>query len=93
MELDKYQRQLYVYASAVNQLYGRHPDFIEFNCFRTGTWISEPFQYERLLDTESWATRLINKITATDDWYANLDFWFCKQLCDVATECEYEEFL
>ena len=93
LELDKYQRQLYIYASAVSQLYGRYPDFIEFNCFRTGTWISEPFQYERLLDTESWATRLINKITARDDWYANLDFWFCKQLCDVATECEYEEFL
>ena len=89
LELDKYQRQLYIYASAVNQLYGRYPDFIEFNCFRTGTWICEPFQYGRLLDVELWATRLIDKITATDDWYANLDFWFCKQLCDTGYQCEY----
>lgn len=93
IELDKYQRQLYIYASAVYQLYGRYPDFLEFNCFRTGTWICEPFRYERLLEVEFWAMQLIEKITATNDWYANLDFWFCKNICDMAMECEYEEFL
>lgn len=93
MELDKYLRQLYIYASAVSQLYGRYPDFLEFNCFRTGTWICEPFRYEQMLDVEAWAMRLIKQITATDDWYANLDFWFCKHICDMAVECEYEEFL
>lgn len=93
LELDKYQRQLYIYAAAVSQLYDRYPDYIEFNCFRTGTWICEPFRYERLMEVEVWAKRLIEKITVTNDWYANLDFWFCKHLCDVAPECEYEEFL
>lgn len=93
IELDKYQRQLYIYAAAVKKLYGRYPDYLEFNCFRVGTWICEPFRYERMMEVEAWARRLIDRITATDDWYANLDFWFCKQLCDVAAECEYEEFL
>lgn len=93
IELDKYLRQLYIYASAVYQMYGRYPDYLEFNCFRTGTWICEPFKEERLDEVEVWATKLIDEITATNDWHANLDFWFCKQLCDVATECEYEEFL
>ena len=88
-ELDQYLRQLYIYASAVSQLYGRYPDFLEFNCFRTRTWICEPFQYERMVEVEAWAARLIEKITATDDWYANFSFWFCKHLCDVQADCEY----
>lgn len=88
-ELDQYLRQLYIYASAVSQLYGRYPDFLEFNCFRTRTWICEPFQYERMVEVEAWAARLIERITATDDWYANFSFWFCKHLCDVQADCEY----
>ena len=88
-ELDQYLRQLYIYASAVSQLYGRYPDFLEFNCFRTRTWICEPVQYERMVEVEAWAARLIEKITATDDWYANFSFWFCKHLCDVQADCEY----
>ncbi len=93
VELDKYLRQLYIYASAVYQLYGRYPDYLEFNCFRTGVWICEPFQKERMEEVETWAAKLIDRITATNDWYPNLDFWFCKHLCDVSSECEYAEFL
>lgn len=93
VELDKYLRQLYIYAHAVHSLYGRYPDYLEFNCFRTNTWICEPFSIERMQEVEEWARDLIDRITSENKWNAHLEFWFCKHLCDVAEECEYEDLL
>lgn len=93
VELDKYLRQLYIYAHAVHSLYGRYPDYLEFNCFRTNTWICEPFSIERMQEVEEWARDLIKRITSESKWNAHLEFWFCKHLCDVAEECEYEDLL
>jgi len=93
VELDKYLRQLYIYAHAVHALYGRYPDYLEFNCFRTNTWICEPFSIERMQEVEEWARDLIDRITSESKWNAHLEFWFCKHLCDVAEECEYEDLL
>lgn len=93
IELDKYLRQLYIYAHAHKVKYGYYPDYLEYNCFRTGVWICEPFKEDRMAEVEMWAKQLIETITATDDWYANLDFWFCKYICDTSDDCEYEDLL
>ncbi len=93
VELDKYLRQLYIYAHAVHSLYGRYPDYLEFNCFRTTTWICEPFSIERMQEIEEWARDLIERITSESKWNAHLEFWFCKHLCDVSEVCEYEDLL
>lgn len=90
-ELDDYLRQLYVYSAGVFQKYGRYPDYLEFNCFRTGVWITEPFALERLKEVEAWAEETIERIIMCSSWPANRDFWFCKYLCDVSQDCEYEE--
>lgn len=90
-ELDEYLRQLYVYSAGVFQKYGRWPDYLEFNCFRTGVWITEPFIPERMSEVEAWAGETIERIIRCSSWPANRDFWFCKNLCDVSQDCEYEE--
>lgn len=89
LELDEYLRQLYVYSSAVKQLYGFYPDVLEFNCFRSGVLIQEPFDLDKCKEVESWAENLIDTITNTEDWYPNEDYWFCRHLCDAYDECEY----
>ena len=88
-ELDDYLRQLYIYSAAVKEKYGRYPDFLEFNCFRSQILIKEPFSKERLEFVEDWADKQINKIIVNGDWNANPDYWRCKYLCDVCGECEY----
>lgn len=92
-ELDKYLRQLYIYAHAVHSIYGFYPDYLEFNCFRSGVWIQEPFRIEKMLEIEAWASSLIEKIISTDNWYANPDYWFCNHICDVSEDCEYKDLL
>lgn len=87
-ELDEYLRQLYVYSAAVKERYGRYPDALEFNCFRSQTMIQEPFEIKRYWQVEDWAKRQIETITTNDNWRANPEFWRCNYLCDVCSDCE-----
>lgn len=87
-ELDEYLRQLYVYSAAVKESYGCYPDILEFNCFRSGVTIQEPFDMKRYWQVEDWAKKKIETVTTNDNWNANPDFWQCHYLCDMRQECE-----
>lgn len=88
-ELDSYLRQLYLYSVPIKDLFDTYPDRLEFNCFRTGQLISEPFQEEALGTTKEWALQTIEKITENDDWSPQMDYWKCRYLCDLNQHCEY----
>ena len=51
-ELDDYLIQLYLYAEAVRQQYGKLPKHLCFNCFRTQTLIKESFNNEAFLSAK-----------------------------------------
>lgn len=89
-ELDDYLRQLYIYSAAVNDKYGRFPDLLEFNCFRSQIMIREPFDMKQYSLVEQWAGEEIDRITCNDSWKACPDYWRCNYLCDVCEECEYK---
>ena len=91
LDLDDRLRQLYIYSAPVKDLYGQYPDFLEFNCFRTGVLVREPFDIEKYKQTEQWATELIETIRNTTDWLPHEDYWYCQHLCDVTKECEYRD--
>lgn len=88
-ELDKYYEQLYLYCKPVYELYGKFPDFLEFNCFRTGTVISEPFdieKYSMVLEKFSIAPKTIAN---NEKWNPSLEFFKCRYLCGKNAACEY----
>ena len=86
--LDEYLRQLYLYAIPVAAQFGP-PDYLAFNCFRSGSLISEPFSQTAFDETIAWALRSIEEILRETDWLPCQDAWKCHYLCDVASECEY----
>lgn len=88
-ELDDYLRQLYLYSIPIMQEYGTPPDTLEFNCFRSGIIISEPFCKERFYLAKKWAVETVDRIVANDEWSPNMEFWKCRYLCDVHRSCEY----
>lgn len=47
-ELDLMLRQLYIYSIAVEQEYGVLPEALCFNCFRTGVFIKERFDKQKV---------------------------------------------
>jgi hypothetical protein len=86
--LDEYLRQLYLYSIPVTAQYGT-PDFLVFNCFRSGTLITEPFSQVAFYETVTWALDTIENILRETNWLPCEDFWQCRYLCDMASECEY----
>ena len=89
VELDEYLRQLYLYSIPIKNTYHRYPARLEFNCYRTGQLISEPFREEEFERAKQWAADRSEAITNNEDWSPKLDFWKCRYLCDYADECEY----
>lgn len=88
-ELDRYLRQLYLYAIPVREKYGVFPARLEFNCFRTGQLVSEPFQADRLRATEDWAASMVSQIRECDRWRPDIEFFKCKYICDLTQHCDY----
>lgn len=92
-QLDEYLRQLYLYAMAIQANYGRYPDFLEFNCYRSGERIKQPFQKHICDATADWAIQTIDQIKSEKDWRPDMDWWRCKYICGYCDQCEYAQLL
>lgn len=90
-ELDKMLRQLYLYSAAVKQKYGKFPKSLCFNCFRTGSFIEEPFRDEEYEKTVAWAKEKIEEIKKCDDFRPCVNYFSCLYICGLSDECEYSE--
>lgn len=86
-ELDSYLRQLYLYSVPIKDLFDTYPDRLEFNCFRTGQLISEPFRQEEFEKTKEWALKTIDTITENEDWSPKIEYWKCRYICDKSGDC------
>ena len=89
-ELDSMLRQLYIYAEAVRQKYGRLPKLLCFNCFRTGVFIEEPFNEDAYHEALSWAQSKVEEISGADEFYPNREFFSCYYLCGLSNHCCYD---
>lgn len=90
IELDKMLRQLYLYAVAVEQEYGVLPKLLCFNCFKAGVFIKEQFDIQKYEETKQWAIESIERISNTEDFEPNEDFFSCFYICGVSDHCEYD---
>lgn len=88
-ELDEMLRQLYVYCVAVEQNYGRLPKALCFNCFRTGTFIYEPFNQEAYEEAKQWVVSQIRTIMDDSDFDPNPNPFACFWICGVSDHCEH----
>jgi hypothetical protein len=88
-ELDSYLRQLYIYSIPIKDQFHKYPDRLEFNCFRSGQLISEPFKESALEETKKWALNTIEKITYNENWRPKMEYWKCRYLCGFNHCCEY----
>ena len=91
IEIDEMLRQLYLYSAAIKNEYGKFPKALCLNCFRSGTFIVEPFNEEAYNEAIKWATEKVHRIADTDDFYPNWDFFYCSNLCGVSDHCCYHD--
>ena len=88
-ELDNMLVQLYLYAAAVKEIYGKYPKALCFNCFKNGVFIEEPFVEEKYNEAIEWAISSIKHITETEDFSPNVEYFGCVHLCGLTDGCEY----
>lgn len=90
-ELDEMLKQLYLYAAAVKQEYGKYPKALCFNCFKNQVFIEEPFSEGKFSETVEWFLKTINDIADENDFLPYFDFFGCNYICGVNGECCYYE--
>jgi len=90
-EIDDMLRQLYLYAEAAFQKWGKYPATLCFNCFRNGVFIEEPFDPGKCEEVKRWAEESIRKITEADEFDTNPDWFRCRYLCGFRGYCEEGE--
>lgn len=84
-ELDSYLRQLYLYSVS------QKPDWLMFNCFRSGQVIQEKFNEDAFERTKEWALKTIFTLENNEDWSPNPDYFKCKYLCDMRYLCDFRD--
>lgn len=92
-ELDDMLRQLYLYSAYVRQEYGKFPKALCFNCFRSNTFIEEPFNMDAYEATIRWVEEKIEEIKDTEDFEPNIEFFPCLYICGVHNDCVYADSL
>ena len=92
-ELDAYLRQLYLYSDAVEEEYGVRPRKLCFNCFRTDTFIEEPFLDKDYEGAKQWLAEMISEIRQESDFKPSCEFFKCTHLCEMQDECEYYQLM
>ena len=91
VELDEMLKQLYIYSVAVYQHYGKYPKYLCFNCFKSGVFIKEPFDINRLEEIVSEFLNKISMIESSEDFYPRVDYFYCNNLCGFSKSCVYNE--
>ena len=84
-------RQLYTYAAYVKEHFGEFPTLLQFNMFRYGVNINEPFSMERYEETMDWIERTIAQIKAEKEWKVSSSGYFCRFICSTRMHCPVGE--
>lgn len=90
-ELDDMLKQLYIYSAAIKQEYGKFPKYLCFNCFKTQTFIKEPFNTESYNSAVNWAYQSVKNICNNYNFLPKLNYFGCNYLCGLSDGCCYKE--
>lgn len=92
-ELLHYLQQLYLYAEAVRQKYGKLPTKLCFNCFKSGVFITNSFDPERFEQVKRDILKEIEYISEQEEFPPRLDWFYCNNLCGFPNDCEYKDMM
>lgn len=100
---DKYKKQMYLYAHAVESEYGELPKELWWNHFKDCGQISKiPFLYNEYIASIDWILNTINKIEAEENYSSVIEecscndelakeYFYCNNLCSFRHCCEYNQ--
>lgn len=90
-EFAEYCRQLYLYSIETERIYGEPPRKLVFNCFRNNSTVSTEFDKSEQEKVTEWAISTIEEIKKEKHFYANPDWFKCRNLCGFFEICEFAQ--
>ena len=88
-DFKKYCRQMYLYCKAIQDEYGEYPKWIVWNHFKDQKIAKIPFIEEEYYEALQWFIETISRIESDTNFEANVEFFYCTQLCEFRSNCEY----
>ena len=88
-DFDKYSKQMYLYCKAIYDEYGEYPRWIVWNHFKDNKIAKIPFKKEDYDKAIEWFIEVIHEIEKDESFEPNLDYFYCTQLCNFRSVCEY----
>jgi hypothetical protein len=88
-----YKKQMYLYAHAVNQIYGEFPKEMTWNLFKDGgKFATIPFIEKEYKEIMEWFDKVISEIESEKEFDPHEDYFYCHNLCNFRNCCEFKLF-
>lgn len=87
-KLDDTMRQLYLYSLWVFETYGEYPKTLCLNCFRTGLFIQEEFDVQKLEDAKEWVRITLHRLFSDTEFLPTDEYHYCRWICPFNEECD-----
>lgn len=88
-DFSKYRRQMYLYCKYVFETYGEFPAWIVWNHFKDQKVAKIPFNKDEYEEALFWFENVIHNIEQDENFEANIEYFYCTQLCEFRGSCEY----
>ena len=90
---EKYKKQMYLYCHAVHERTGEWPKEMTWNHYKDGGRLATiPFIMSEYKEIMKWFKESLAEIEAEEVFPANLNYFYCNNLCKFRKSCEYKEF-
>lgn len=90
-EKEEYSKQLYLYAHALKQKYGKYPDKMIFNMFRAKKNVSFNFDFDKYSEVIDWSINSVNKIENEFVFSPIPNTFYCNNFCEFRGICKYRK--
>ena len=87
-----YQKQMYLYCKYVKEKYGAFPKCIAWNHFKENEIVYLDFNPDDYCEALEWFEGEIHKIETEEDWAETIDYFYCHNLCEFRSSCEYARY-
>lgn len=90
-DIEKKERQLYVYAMAAKEEYGKYPVAMQWWHLKHDKKVRIEFDESKIEETMEWIMSTIDKIEEEEKFEAKTDFFMCNNLCDFRNICPFKD--
>jgi len=88
-KFESYKKQMYLYSHAIKLMFNEFPKEITWNHFKDGgKFATIPFLEDEYRATLEWFKENIHRIEQEEDYPANLEYFYCTNLCNFRHSCD-----